>query len=224
MLGTIVNVAAIIAGSLIGIFFNRFIPEKIKKIIFQALGLSTILIGLSMAVKTQNVLIVVFSLILGGVIGELIDIEKKLDSLGEWLKKRLKSKDSRFVEGFVTSSLIFCVGAMAIVGSIEDGINQNYTILYTKSLLDGTASIAFASALGIGVLFSFFPILVYQGGLTLLAIYMKTYLTQAAITEMSATGGLLIFGIGLTLLEIKKIKVGNLLPAIVVAAVLAFIF
>lgn len=224
MLGTIVNAAAVIAGSLIGVFFNKHIPKRIKDILFQALGLVTILIGLSMAFKTNNILIVIFSMILGGVIGELLDIEKRLDDLGNFLKSKIKSKDSTFVEGFVTASLIFCVGAMAIMGSIEDGINNDQTILFTKSLLDGTAAIAFSSALGIGVLFSAIPVLIYQGSLTMLAGYLKEYLTQAAITEMSATGGLLIFGIGLTILEIKKIKIGNLLPAIVVAAVLALFF
>jgi uncharacterized membrane protein YqgA involved in biofilm formation len=224
MQGTIVNVGAVIAGSLIGVFFNRFIPERIKKILFQALGLATILIGLTMAFKTQNVLIVIFSLVLGGVIGELIDIEKRLDRFGEYLKSKIKSKDSTFVEAFVTSSLIFCVGAMAIMGSIDDGLNGNYALLYTKSMLDGTAAIAFSSALGIGVIFSAIPILIYQGGITLLASYIKEYLTQAAITEMTSTGGLLILGIGFNVLEIKKIKIGNLLPAIVIAAVLALIF
>ena len=140
------------------------------------------------------------------------------------LKKKLKSKDSKFVEGFVTTSLLFCVGAMAIVGSIEDGINNNPSILLTKSLLDGFASIAFASALGFGVMFSAIPILIYQGGLTLLAVYIKQYLTPSAITEMSAVGGLLIIGIGLSLLNIKKIKIGNLLPSVLVAAILAIIF
>jgi hypothetical protein len=224
MLGTVVNVFAIIAGSLIGVFFNKFIPERIKKILFQALGLSTILIGITMAIKTQNVLIVIFSLVLGGVIGELINIEKQLDRFGDYLKSKIKAKDSTFVEAFVTASLIFCVGAMAIMGSIEDGINHNYSVLYTKSLLDGVASIAFSSALGIGVIFSAIPILIYQGGITLLAGFIKEYLTQAAITEMSATGGLLILGIGLSILEIKIIKVGNLLPAILIAAILALVF
>ncbi|MBT3464149.1 DUF554 domain-containing protein [archaeon] len=224
MIGTIVNVIAIIIGSLIGILFNKFIPKRVKEIIFQALGLSTILIGMQLALKTENVLLVIFSLIIGGIIGELIHIEKKLKKFGISLKKKLKSKDSKFVEGFVTTSLLFCVGAMAIVGSIEDGINNNPSILLTKSLLDGFASIAFASALGFGVMFSAIPILIYQGGLTLLAVYIKQYLTPSAITEMSAVGGLLIIGIGLSLLNIKKIKIGNLLPSVLVAAILAIIF
>ncbi len=224
MKGTIVNVIAIIVGSLIGLFFAKFIPEKVKKIIFQALGLSTILIGLQMAFKTNNLLILIFSLVIGGIIGEAIDLEKRLNLFGEKLKKKLKSKNKTFVEGFVTASLIFCVGAMAIVGSIEDGIHNDQTILYTKSLLDGFASIAFSSALGIGVLFSAIPILIYQGLITFLAQYIKDILTAAAITEMTAAGGMLIFGIGLNVLEIKNIKVGNLLPAVIVAIILASIF
>jgi uncharacterized membrane protein YqgA involved in biofilm formation len=224
MFGTIVNVAAIIFGSVVGILFNRFISEKVKKILFQALGLSTLLIGIQLSLKTNNPLIVIFSLVIGGIIGETIGIEERLTSFGEFLKKKIKSKDSNFVEGFVSASLIFCVGAMAILGSIEDGINGNQTILYTKSLLDGITSIAFSSALGIGVAFSSIPIIIYQGAITFFASYIKTYLTSGAIAEMSATGGLLIIGISLQLLDIKKLKVSNLLPSIIVAAVLALIF
>jgi uncharacterized membrane protein YqgA involved in biofilm formation len=221
MKGTIINVIAIILGSSIGIFFSKLIPEKIKNIIFQALGLSTILIGLQMAFKTGNLLILIFSLLIGGIIGESVDLEKRLNLLGEALKKKLKSKNKTFVEGFVTASLVFCIGAMAIVGSIQDGINNDQTVLYTKSLLDGFASIAFSSALGIGVVFSVIPILLYQGGITLLAVYLKDFLTQAVITEMTAVGGMLIFGIGLNILKIKNIKVGNLLPSVLVAVILA---
>ncbi|MBN2421860.1 DUF554 domain-containing protein [Candidatus Woesearchaeota archaeon] len=224
MKGTIVNAGAIIIGSLLGILFNRYINENIKKLLMQALGLSTLLIGFSLAFKTNNVMIVIFSLIIGGIMGELINLDKKLTLLGEYIKKKVKSKESTFVEGFVTASLIYCIGAMAIIGAIEDGINNNPSILYTKALLDGTASIAFSSALGIGVMFSFLPIILYQGGITLLAVYIRTYLTESIITEISATGGLLIVGIGLTLLEIKKIKLSNLLPSVVVALILGLIF
>ncbi|MCM2325111.1 MAG: DUF554 domain-containing protein [Candidatus Woesearchaeota archaeon] len=221
MKGTIINAIAIILGSSIGIFFSKLIPEKIKDIIFQALGLSTILIGLQMAFKTGNLLILIFSLLIGGIIGEALDLEKRLNSFGEFLRKKMKSKNRTFVEGFVTASLVFCIGAMAIVGSIQDGINDDQTVLYTKSLLDGFASIAFSSALGIGVVFSVIPILLYQGGMTLLAVYLKDFLTSAVITEMTAAGGMLIFGIGLNILKIKVIKVGNLLPSVLVAVMLA---
>ncbi|MFH0875263.1 MAG: DUF554 domain-containing protein [archaeon] len=221
MIGTIVNVAAIIAGSLIGIIFNKIIPDRIKQIVFQALGLSTIILGIMLGIKTQNPLILIFSLVIGGIIGEMFDIEKKLEELGSFVKKKVKSKEAKFVEGFVTSSLVFCVGALAIVGSIEDGINNDQTLLYTKSMLDGFASIAFSSAMGIGVIFSAIPILLYQGGITLLSKVAENYLSEAAITEMSAAGGLLIIGIGINILEIKKIKVSNMLPAILVALLLS---
>jgi uncharacterized membrane protein YqgA involved in biofilm formation len=224
MKGTIVNSIAIIIGSIIGLLFNKLITKNIKKIIMQALGLGVIIIGIQMALKTQNVLILIFSLIIGGIIGEIIDLEKRLDSLGEFFKKKTKSKQSRFVEGFVSSSLIFCIGAMAIVGSIEDGINNNPSILYTKALLDGSASIAFSSVLGLGVLFSFIPVFIYQTLITLIAFYAKEFLTQTVINEISATGGILIIGIGITILEIKKIKIGNLLPSIIVALILALFF
>lgn len=221
MKGTIINIIAIILGSLVGVFFSKIIPEKIKNIIFQALGLSTILIGIQMAFKTNNLLILIFSLLIGGIIGEIIDLEKRLNSFGGFIRKKIKSKNKTFVEGFVTASLVFCIGAMAIIGSIQDGINNDQTVLYTKSLLDGFASIAFSSALGIGVAFSVIPILIYQGGITLLAVYLKDFLTPSVIAEMTAVGGMLIFGIGLNILKIKNIKVGNLLPSVLVAIILA---
>jgi uncharacterized protein len=224
MLGTLVNSAAIIVGALIGVYFNKSIPERIKNIAMIAIGLSVLLIGLQMSIKAQNMLIVIFSLVIGGITGEMIHLEKRLDDLGGWVKTKVKSKDGRFVEGFVTTSLIYCIGAMAIVGSIEDGINNNHSILFAKSVLDGVSAIPFASAMGIGVLFSFLPVLIYQGLITLLSTSAKTILSQAIINEISATGGLLIIGIGLHLLGIKKIPLGNLLPSLLIALILGLIF
>ncbi len=166
----------------------------------QGLGLSVILIGVSMAIETKNVLIVAGSMVLGGVVGEAMDIEAALDRFGEWLKKKTKSGSGTFVTGFVTASLVYCVGAMAVVGSLEEGIKGDSSILYAKSLLDGVASVAFASTLGIGVVFSIIPIFIYQGGITLLGTYLNQFLTDAVVVELSATGGLLILGIGLNLL------------------------
>ena len=201
-----------------------------------------------MAIKTNNVLIVAGSMILGGLLGEVIDIEAVLDRFGEWLKLKFRSESGTFVTGFVTASLVYCVGAMAVVGSLEEGINNDPSILYAKSLLDGVASVAFASTLGIGVIFAVIPVFIYQGALTVMGIYLKDILTDAVIAELTATGGLLILGIGLNLIfggvdDVKdgggadgsgergdtvspyrlKIKVGNLLPALIFAVVLAFL-
>jgi hypothetical protein len=224
--GTIVNVVAIFLGCSVGLILKSKFPEKIEKIIMQALGLASLLIGMQMAIKADNILLVIFSLVIGGVIGEIIDIEAGLERFGERIKRKFKSNNTseRFVEGFLTASLLYCVGSMAIMGAIKEGLSGNPDILYAKSLLDGVTSIAFTAAMGIGVLFSAIPVFLYQGGITLLARTIKDFLSPEIINEMTAVGGILIWGIGFGLLGIKKIKVGNLLPAILVAAFLAAIF
>lgn len=226
MKGTIVNVIAIFLGCLVGFILKSRFPKKIGKVIMQALGLATLLIGAQMALKTNNILLVIFSLVIGGVIGEIIGIEEGLERFGERIKLKFKSNDTseRFVEGFVTASLLYCVGSMAIMGALEEGLSGNADILYTKSLIDGVTSLAFAAAMGIGVLFSVIPVFLYQGGITLLSRLIKDFLSPEVINEMTAVGGILMLGIGFGLLEIKKIKIGNLLPAILVAALLAVIF
>lgn len=223
MTGTIVNVVAIIVGSIVGIFFKERFPRKMQQTVMQGLGLAVILIGIQMALQTKNVLIVIFSLVLGGVLGEIIDIEEKLNSIGKYIRKRFNSEDDLFVQGFVQSSLVFCVGAMAIMGSIQDGLNNDPTILFNKSMLDGFASIAFAATSGIGVAFSAIPVLLYQGGITLLSSLAERFLSDAMITEMTATGGLLILAIGLNIMGLGKIKVGNLLPSLIFAVILTMI-
>jgi len=224
--GTIVNVVAIFLGCSVGLILKSKFPEKIEKIIMQALGLASLLIGMQMAIKADNILLVIFSLVIGGVIGEIIDIEAGLEKFGERIKRKFKSNNTseRFVEGFLTASLLYCVGSMAIMGAIKEGLSGNPDILYAKSLLDGVTSIAFTAAMGIGVLFSAIPVFLYQGGITLLSRTIKDFLSPEIINEMTAVGGILIWGIGFGLLGIKKIKVGNLLPAILVAAFLAAIF
>jgi len=226
MKGTIVNVIAIFLGCSIGFILKSKFPEKIGKIIMQALGLASLLIGMQMALKTNNILLIIFSLVIGGIIGELIGIEEGLERLGEKIRSKFKGNTAseRFTEGFITASLLYCVGSMAIMGALKEGLSGNPDILYTKSLLDGVTSIAFTAAMGIGVLFSAISVFLYQGGITLLAQLIKDFLSPEVINEMTATGGILILGIGFGLLEIKKIKVGNLLPAILVAAILAAIF
>lgn len=163
MTGTIVNFFAIIVGALLGVFLKERFSQKLQEIVMQGLGLAVVLIGLQMALESKNLLIIIFSLVLGGITGELIDIEKKLNSLGAYIQNKFGREDDLFIQGFVQASLVFCVGAMAIMGAIHDGINNDPTILFNKSILDGFASIAFAAATGIGVLFSAFPVLLYQG-------------------------------------------------------------
>jgi uncharacterized membrane protein YqgA involved in biofilm formation len=222
--GTLVNTATVIIGSLLGLLVGARFSEKLRTIVMHALGLVTLLIGLKLAFKTENILLLIGSLALGGVVGEVLGIEEGLEKLGELIKSKVKSESSSFVIGFVTSSLVFCVGPMTVVGAIEDGISGNASILYAKSILDGFASIAFASGLGVGVLFSALTVLIYQGLLTLLGAQLSFLLRPEILDEMTATGGLMIVGIGFYLLGIKRIKVANLLPALVFAIVLALIF
>jgi len=224
MTGTLVNTVTVIVGSSIGLLIGARFSEKIKTIVMHALGLSTLLIGFEMAFKTGSILLVIGSLALGGIIGELLKVEEGLESLGEFLRKKVKSRSGNFVLGFVTSSLVFCIGPMTIVGSIQDGVSGDASVLYAKSLLDGFASVVFASTLGIGVIFSALTVLIFQGSLTLLGGRLSFLLKPEVLNELVATGGLIIVGIGIYLLGIKRIKVGNFLPALVVAVVLALLF
>ncbi|MGO1469706.1 MAG: DUF554 domain-containing protein [Tissierella sp.] len=223
MVGTIVNVLTIIIGSLIGYFMRNGIKEEYKTTIMDGLGLAVLIIGIMGSIETESVLIVIISIVIGSIIGEIIGIEKKLDNMGYKLEKRFGNGDSNFSKGFITSTLVFCVGAMAIVGSLEAGLTENYQTLFAKSILDGVAAIIFTSTLGIGVIFSIFPVFLYQGGITLLSASLKDILTPDIINEMSAVGGLLILAIGINLLGIKKIKIGNMLPSLLVPIVILLI-
>ena len=223
--GTIVNVILIIAGSLVGLFLKKAIPEKLKESLVQALALCTFAIGIMGVItaacsvdgkllSSNYTILMVICMALGTLIGELIDIEKRLDSLGNKMQKKFASEnDSNFAQGFISTSLIFCVGSMAILGSINDGIKGDPTILITKALLDGTVSIVFASTMGIGVMFSALSVGVYQGLITVCASLLAPYLTPEVIAQMSLVGSLLIMAIGLNFLYKPKIKLGNMLPA-----------
>lgn len=226
MLGTIVNSLAILMGGLAGIFFGQALPEKMKNTVIQGIGLAVLLIGMSMALQTKNPLIVIASLVIGGVLGEWIDIELRLKQLGKCLETKLSKgeKKGNFTKAFVSTSLIYCVGAMAIMGSLESGLKGVHNILYAKAMLDGISAIVFASSMGMGVLVSAIPVFIYQGGITVSASLLQGLLSTPVVAEMSATGGLLILGIGLNILEIKEIKVGNLLPGIFVAIPLTLLF
>lgn len=224
MKGTIVNAAAVLIGSVGGLVLKKGIPTKFQQTIMQGLGLAVGLIGLQMAFKTQNILIVIISLIIGALIGEAIDIDKWLSRIGDWLTTKMGSQHGNAGQGFVTASLVYCVGAMAVVGSIQDGLTGDASTLYAKSMLDGISSVIFASTMGIGVALSSISILLYQGTITLLAGVFSAILSDSVIKEMTAVGGLLIVGISMLMLEIKPVKVANLLPAIPIAALVAVLW
>ena len=217
MIGTLINVVTILVGSAIGLLLRRGMKESMSRTVMQGLGLCVILIGVQGAIKTGNTLLVILSMVVGGVLGSLLDIEGKMNRLGAFAQRKLTRGDqggSTFAQGFVSASLVFCVGAMAVVGALDSGIRGDHTTLIAKSALDGVASIVFASSLGVGVMLSAVPVLVYQGSIALLGTAIAPLLSDAVITEMSAVGGLLIFGIGVNMLLEKDIKVANLLPAI----------
>ena len=226
-LGTLVNCGTVIVGTTIGLVLKGGLPERFEKTIMSALGLCAFFIGIggalenmlvieNGAISTQYTMLLVLCMAIGAIIGEWMNIELRLEQFGDWCKSkfRVSGKNSAtFVDGFVSSSLLFCVGAMTIVGSLEDGLNGNYTILFAKSIMDGVAAIVFSASLGIGVYLSCLTLLVYQGGITLLAGFIRPFLTDQLIGQMSFVGSVLIFAIGFNLAFGKKFKVGNLLPA-----------
>jgi uncharacterized protein len=228
MTGTFLNVATVIIGGMIGLIFGARIPDKLKATVIAGMGLFTAAMGLQMFLKTENPLIVLGSLLIGTLLGEWLRIEDGLHKLGEFLEQRF-SKESddgsnKFVRGFLTASLLFCVGPMTILGSIQDGLTGDYNLLAVKSVLDGFASIAFASTLGVGVMFSTIIVLVYQGGISLLAAQLNAIVTTAMMNELTATGGVILLGLAMSsLLEIKKIRVGNMLPGLLVAPLIVWV-
>lgn len=214
LLGTAVNAGAIILGSIVGLILKGGIPEKINDTIMKGIGLCVLYIGVSSSLKANSMLLIIFSIVIGGVIGEIIDIDKRLANLGDLIEKKLNGKGGRVSEGFVTSSLLYCVGAMAIVGSLESGLSNNHQTLFAKATLDGISAIVFSSSLGIGVALSAGSVFIYQGLITLCAGLLKGILVASVIGDITAVGGLLIIGIAFNMLNITKIKVANLLPAI----------
>lgn len=223
MKGTIVNVIAVLIGSSVGLILNKKFPEKISKIAFQGIGLFTIVLGMKMALEINNLMIMIFSILLGGITGEFLNIEENTEKLSEKLKSKLKTNNEKFTEGLLTAFLLFCMGSMTVLGAFEEGLGKGSDLLMAKSVLDGFASIALSATLGVGVIFSVIPLLIYQGGLTLLASFASNYLSNNVVNEMSAVGGLLLLGLGLNILQIKKIKVLNLLPALLYAVIFALI-
>lgn len=222
MWGTTVNVLAIVVGGLLGVAGGNLLSRQTRETVTKGVALGVLLIGIQMALATQHLIVVLVSIVLGAVTGEIIGIEKYLERFATWLERRMKTKpgEKGIAKGFVTATLIFCVGAMAIMGSLQSGLTGEHSILYAKSVLDGVTSLVLASTLGIGVALSALPLLIYQGGITLLASWIEPYIIEEAIVEMKASGGLLILAIGLNMLEVTEIRVGNMLPAIFFAVIL----
>jgi len=217
--GTLVNAGTVLAGSLIGMGAGRFLSQGIRTILMQALGLAVMVIGLKMALSGENAIAAVGCLLLGGITGELLRIEDGIEHLGLRLKNRFHSDSATFVEGFVSATILYLTGAMTIVGSIQDGTVGDATTLYLKALLDGFASVVLASSLGVGVAFSALSVLIVQGGLTLLAGQLAFLKEPAVLASITAVGGMIILGIGINLLELKRLKVGNLVPALIYAII-----
>ncbi|HHU89901.1 MAG TPA: DUF554 domain-containing protein [Clostridiaceae bacterium] len=235
-LGTIINVIAIVIGGAFGIILKKGIPERFKNTIMQAIGLAVVIVGISGALQgiftvteqgklDRNYITgMILYLVAGSLIGEALKIEEGLDRMGMWFQNRFAGKESNFAKGFVTASLVYVVGAMAIVGSLEDGLYGKIDILTAKAMLDGISAIVFSATLGIGVLFSGLSVLVYQGGITVLAGVLKPLLSDVVVSQMSLVGSVLILAIGLNLLEIKKFKVGNMLPAIFIPLIYSLFY
>lgn len=228
LLGTIVNGICIILGTLLGKLLNR-IPENIKGTVMQGIGLAVIILGIQMGLKSQQFLIVIFSLVFGSILGEYWALDHKLNAVGNWLERKIgKNQEGTIAKGFVTATLIFVIGAMAIIGALDSGLRNDHRVLYTKSILDGFTSLILATTLGIGVLFSAIPVILYQGSIAIFATqiekWIPTDLMNSFITEMTATGGVMILAIGLNLIGLTSIRVANFLPSILVTAFLVTVF
>lgn len=231
MIGTLINLATVMVGGLLGLFIGNRLPERMKTIVVSAIGLTTFLIGVSSAIKTENALIPLLSLVIGGILGEAINIDKGINMLGDWLKRRFDRPDSQqnFTAAFVIASLQFCAGPLTVLGALNDGLSGNFSLLAIKAVLDGFSAIVFASTFGIGVLFSGATILVVQGGISLLARLIKPLLisvpdanmsAQPRVIELAAVGGIILMALALNILDLKRIKVANLLPALLIAPLL----
>jgi uncharacterized membrane protein YqgA involved in biofilm formation len=228
MTGTLINIVTVLVGSLLGVIFGGRLSDNVRTTVLRALGLVTLFMGIKMAISSANELIVLGSVVVGGLLGEWWGIEDGLERLGSWLEARFNPGEEGsaggFIRGFVTASLLFCVGPLTFIGALRDGLTGDYRLLAIKAMLDGFASLAFSSVMGIGVAFSTLVILVYQGGLSLLARQAEVLLSDAMIDEMTAAGGVLIMGLAIsTLLEIKPIRVGNYLPALLIAPLVVWV-
>ncbi len=221
--GSIINAGGIIAGGLVGLALGNRLPDRVRTIVFQGLGLCTMVLGIQMAMLTRNPLVLIFSVLIGSIVGEVIDIEGFFNKSGDYLKKKVKSENSKFTDGFVAATLLFCIGSMAILGPLEEGLTGVRTIVLTKTLLDTFASMALASVFGLGVLFSTLPLLLYQGSITVFSVSLQSVLTENLRMELTAAGGVLIMGISINLLELTRIRLSNMLPVLPCAVLLAIL-
>lgn len=223
LVGTIVNVAAVAVGSTIGLLVGGRLPERVVKSVFQAIGLFTFFLGVYMALKGHQFLVIIFSLIVGTIVGELISLEDRVERLSHSVRRIFRLGNPNFSEGLITSFLLFCMGSMTVLGAIDEGVGNGSEVLFTKSLMDGFSSIALASAFGLGVTFSVIPLFLYQGGITLLAWWLGDFMAEAVINELTAVGGILLIGLGINILEIKRIRVMNMLPALLFVILFAWL-
>ena len=222
--GTIFNSLAVALGSLAGLLIGKLIPEKLQQTIFNCIGLFSLYVGINMALETKHSIAVLLSLVIGTVTGDLLKLDLRLNNLGDVLKEKINSSNSRFTDGFVTATLLFCIGSMAIIGAFEDGIKNDPSLLMTKGVMDGISSILLSGSFGIGVLFSIIPMFIYQGALTFLAIWAEPFITAEIYADISGLGGLMIIGIGLNLLNITKLRLCDMLPAIILIVPLSMLF
>ena len=224
MIGTLVNAGAVIAGGIVGMLLNKSLHDRYKTIYFQAVGLFTLAIGISMVYNMQHILIVVGSLAVGSLLGEWMNLEKGVERVSQHMKTKFRVGNDRFSEGLITAFLLYCIGSMTILGAIQEGTGGSSDLLLTKSLMDGFSSILLASALGVGVIASAVPLLIFQGGLTLLAMYASSFFSPQIIQGLTSVGGILLIGLGINILEIKKLRIMNMLPALLVVVLLLYLF
>lgn len=224
MIGTVVNTTAVVIGSCIGLGFKKSIPESYKNIFFQTIGLITLAMGFTMVASMKHLIVVIFSIVIGTFLGACCKIEERIERLGEVLKNRFKIHGERFSEGLITAFLMFCVGSMTILGAIEEGLGKSSDLLITKSILDGFSSIILSSVFGIGVLLSALPLFLFQAAITLLAMQVAPFFTLEMIESLTSVGGIMMIGLGLNILEIKKIPVSNMLPALLIVCLFMYVF
>ena len=222
--GSVFNSLAVLFGGSLGLFIGKFIPEKLQSTIFNSMGLFILYVGINMSLSTKNSIAVLLALVLGAITGALLGLEDKLSSLGDVLKAKIHSSDSGFTQGFVSATLIFCMGSMAIIGAFNDGLRHDPELLITKGIMDGISSVLFAGSMGIGVVFSIIPMFIYQGALTLLAVWAEPFITPDMFANISGIGGLMIMGIGLNFLKITRLKLGDMLPGLVYVVLFTALF
>ena len=224
MIGSIINALAVISGGILGLLIHKRLPKYIVDTTFQAIGLFTIVLGITMAIKTTHFLAMILSLVIGSILGSVLHLEKMIESVGDFLKKKTGSSNNRFSEGFITAFLLYCMGSLTILGAIEEGLGLSPNLLLSKSVLDGFSSIALAATMGAGVIFSAIPLFLYQGGITVITSIVQQSLSTLLIAELSAVGGVLLVGLGIDILKIKKISVLNMLPSLPIILLIIFIF